>query len=216
MKRNTSMAVIGLLAFALGAMAVYSFSPANEVQAATVGPAAIPDAYVLALDNETGLPVGAVVFSLDGLTCVALPNGAMECACPCDTELCENEKAEPVSIPDFLPDPFTIPTDGSIPDDTPTEGDIPDNAPDDTPTGGDIPDDTPDVPDDTPDVAPDDAPSGNSGCNQGRGNGSEGCDPGNSNHNQPSNDEGATNRGGRNVPNRSNGNGNSNGKGNGK
>lgn len=34
-------------------------------------------------------------------------------------------------------------------------------------------------------------------CNQGLGNGPEGCDPGNSNHNQPSNDEGDCNRGGK-------------------
>lgn len=32
-------------------------------------------------------------------------------------------------------------------------------------------------------------------CNQGIGNGPEGCDPGNSNHNQPSNDEGSQGRG---------------------
>ncbi|UBF26554.1 hypothetical protein K9N68_00630 [Kovacikia minuta CCNUW1] len=32
-------------------------------------------------------------------------------------------------------------------------------------------------------------------CNQGLGNGSEGCDPGNSNHNQPSNDEPGGGRG---------------------
>ena len=34
-------------------------------------------------------------------------------------------------------------------------------------------------------------------CNQGRGNGREGCDPGNSNHKHDSNDEGDWNRGGR-------------------
>ena len=41
---------------------------------------------------------------------------------------------------------------------------------------------------------------GGSNCNQGLGNGSEGCDPGNSNNNQPSNDEpggGRGNNGGR-------------------
>ena len=39
-------------------------------------------------------------------------------------------------------------------------------------------------------------------CNQGRGNGSEGCDPGKSNHRRPSNDEEEYNRGGNWVPNR--------------
>ncbi len=33
------------------------------------------------------------------------------------------------------------------------------------------------------------------GCNQGIGNGSEGCDPGNSNNHNPSNDEGSDGRG---------------------
>ena len=39
-------------------------------------------------------------------------------------------------------------------------------------------------------------------CNQGRGNGGEDCDPGNSNHNHESNDEGEYNRGGNKVPNK--------------
>ena len=38
--------------------------------------------------------------------------------------------------------------------------------------------------------------TGGGGCNQGIGNGVEGCDPGNSNNNQDSNDEGDDNRGG--------------------
>ena len=37
-------------------------------------------------------------------------------------------------------------------------------------------------------------------CNQGVGNGPEGCDPGNSNNHNPSNDENPTNRGGKKVP----------------
>ena len=49
--------------------------------------------------------------------------------------------------------------------------------------------------------------TGGGGCNQGIGNGVEGCDPGNSNNNQESNDEGDGNRGG------GNGNGNGNGGG---
>ncbi len=40
-----------------------------------------------------------------------------------------------------------------------------------------------------PTVIPTETP-GKQKCNQGVGNGNEGCDPGNSDHNQPSNDEG--------------------------
>lgn len=44
---------------------------------------------------------------------------------------------------------------------------------------------TPVVPTTTPEMKPT-----KQACNQGIGNGAEGCDPGNSNHNQSSNDEG--------------------------
>ena len=42
------------------------------------------------------------------------------------------------------------------------------------------------TPSDTPEVTPEPTKQK---CNQGIGNGTDGCDPGNSNHNQPSNDE---------------------------
>lgn len=40
-----------------------------------------------------------------------------------------------------------------------------------------------------------DTQESNKHCNQGKGNGGEGCDPGNSNHNQPSNDDPVNKRG---------------------
>jgi hypothetical protein len=53
------------------------------------------------------------------------------------------------------------------------------------PTNTDAPEATPtDVPEVTPEATP------KQKCNQGIGEGAENCDPGNSNHNQPSNDEG--------------------------
>lgn len=209
MKRNMNALLVGLLAFVLGALAVYSFSP-KTAQAAMVEPVAIPDEYVLALDKETGLPVGAIVFALDGLVCVALPNGAMECACPCDTDTCDASETVPVFVPDNMPD--------RVPDDTPADSST-DTPPVETPSDGDT--DTPptvvpgDSDDDTPPDDGDNGDNSHNSCNQGRGNGAEGCDPGNSNHNQPSNDEGAVNRGGNPTPNRNSDNGN-NGKAKGK
>jgi len=220
MKRN--MATIGLFVLALlaGAMTVYFAMPENEVQAAVVEPAAIPDTYVLALDKETGLPVGAVVFSLDGLTCVALPSGAMECACPCDTGTCDANEVVPVSVPVFVPNdlPNRVDDTPGTPAETPGSDDgnsgIP---PTDAPSNGDGDngdDDT--ISDDgDSDNGDDDGSDRQNGCNQGRGNGPESCDPGNSNHNQDSNDEGAVNRGGNPTPNRNGDNGN-NGKAKGK
>ena len=46
-----------------------------------------------------------------------------------------------------------------------------------------------------PTAAPEPEPTKKPHCNQGLGNGQEGCDPGNSNNTNPSNDEGPCNRG---------------------
>jgi len=116
MKRNLTTVGLTVLALLAGAFAVYSFPPENEVQAATVEPVAVPDAYVLAMDNETGLPVGSVTFDFNGMACIALPNGALTCACPCDTGTCDVSDAAPVSsVPSFVPDASP----DREPDDTP-------------------------------------------------------------------------------------------------
>jgi len=43
--------------------------------------------------GENGLPLGAIVFTVEGQTCIALPNGALECFCPCDVD-CKVEAVE--------------------------------------------------------------------------------------------------------------------------
>lgn len=65
--------------------------------------------------------------------------------------------------------------------------------PKNTPTSPPTINNTPIPPSTEPPVRPTEPPAteppSSTSCNQGRGNGSEGCDPGNSNHNQISNDE---------------------------
>jgi len=221
MKRNLTTFGLFVLALLAGAMTVYFAMPENEVQAA-VEPAATPDIYVLTLDNETGLPVGAVVFTLNGLTCVALPNGAMECACPCDTGTCDASEVVPVSVPVFVPNdmpdrvddtPATPGTSAETPGSDDGNSGIP---PTDTPSNdndGDVGDSDTGDDDNSGD---NDGNNGNNRCNQGRGNGPESCDPGDSNHNQDSNDEGQNNRGGNPTPNRNNNNSGDKDKGKGK
>lgn len=94
---------------------------------------------------------------------VLVDNGQLCCGCPCDG--CETASVageSPTSVPPTQPPP-----DGTQPP-PPTATNIPPTL-EPTPTSTPVPE------------------SGK--CNQGRGNGDEGCDPGNSNNNQDSNDE---------------------------
>jgi len=234
MKRNLTTVGLTVLALLAGAFAIYSFLPENEVQAATVEPVAIPDAYVLTLDSETGLPVGSVTFDFNGMACIALPNGALTCACPCDTGTCDASEVAPVSsVPSFVPDaspdrePDDTPATPGTPAETPNDGSDNSGTPDNDGDGDTEDGDAGDGDGEDGDAGEGDTGEGDTGdgdggedgdgdngknrCNQGRGNGAEGCDPGNSNHNQDSNDEGAVNRGGRDTPSR-----NGKDKGNGK
>ncbi|NIV32467.1 MAG: hypothetical protein GWN58_24415, partial [Anaerolineae bacterium] len=74
---------------ALAALAVALFVPAESSQASVVAePISVEveldeNAAPLEIDPETGLPKGALVFAVEDHTCIALPNGAMDCFCPC-------------------------------------------------------------------------------------------------------------------------------------
>ena len=98
-----------------------------------------------------------------GLVCIVEDNGEFKCVCPCDG--CET--ASVAGGPSTGVPPTQPPPDGTQPP-PPTVTNTPPTL-EPTPTSTPVPE------------------SGK--CNQGRGNGQEGCDPGNSNNNQDSNDE---------------------------
>jgi hypothetical protein len=101
--------------------------------------------------------------------------GGVAVYCPCEEEVCEvppipeTQETTPVVTETPAPTTTPVPTGTPVPTETP--------EPTVTPT-------TPPSP--TPTVEPTEKPH----CNQGVGNGPEGCSPGNSDHNQPPNDEG--------------------------
>ena len=108
------------------------------------------------------------VYTLDdyGIICV-VDNGNLWCGCPCPT--CENGVQTIVATgdqPSQTPPPPVVTT-------------VPPPSATTPPPGTETP-----PPDETEEK-----------CNQGLGNGSEGCDPGNSNNNQDSNDEPGGGRG---------------------
>jgi hypothetical protein len=129
----------------------------------SVAEAATP---ALALDPETGLPAGTLVFSVEGHTCVVLPTREMECFCSCASEACDARvevvPARPMVVgTDTAPGASTVPSAGGIP--------LWDPAPEQGPGSGDG----------------DDRPRGNNGL----GNGEDPAPPGIAKQGKPQNDD---------------------------
>ncbi len=150
------------------------------------------------------LPDGVQVYEVDGHVCVSDMRGGLQC-------WCRGECDEPVSCAESLDSPLPtpiVPVETDVPgktreplDPTPTVPDVPPVSPTETPeptrptpgptdtpvptTTKIVPTDTPVVPTNTPELDKTKKPP----CNQGIGNGAEGCDPGNSNNRNPSRDE---------------------------
>ncbi|NIV33065.1 MAG: hypothetical protein GWN58_27550 [Anaerolineae bacterium] len=145
-----------------------------------------------------------------GLVCVELDD-MLACSCPCTSEACEpqiNTQLEIVRVPEFItrevyievPTYITVTVPGDPPVEVPPaevpEQEAPNTPTEPDPTPAEIPEQEPKAPENDPGPdptstpQPEPKPKDKDKCNQGVGNGSEGCDPGNSNHNQPSNDEG--------------------------
>jgi hypothetical protein len=142
-----------------------------------------------ALDSDQAEPES---FEVGGRACIFY-RGQLDCSCPCPTDECTASNAATfaqtrvVTVPQVI----TVNVIQRVPADLTL---APEEDPAPTVSTEPVEDDdveervpvTSEERDSDRDSNPaDDRPR----CNQGVGNGSEGCDPGNSNHNQPSNDE---------------------------
>jgi hypothetical protein len=129
---------------------------------------------------------------------------AMECPCKapvveCGTVATVTETIE-IPVPTYITvteiSTVTVPGNSPVPTTTvPVSEPVTVYTPEPTP----VPTSTP-VVEVTPTPEVEDEGKDKQKCNQGLGNGSEGCDPGNSNHNQVSNDEGTNADGSAKVP----------------
>lgn len=195
--------LIGFAVFALLGMRVDEHVEAAE-------PAA------LAIDPMTGLPAGAVRFEMDGMSCLALPDGQFNCFCPCETGSCAAPvvvtETRVVTVPVVVTRTVTVPVSvPNVPEDTPA--DVPDETPAPVPDTEPQPDPEPSPePDPQPEPEPepedDDKPKGNNGV----GNGEDPQPPGN----PPVNDGPGTSPGNPGSKGGHNGNKGGNGNGGGK
>lgn len=163
MQRNVILSVlIGvLIGFAL--FALLGASGPQEVVAAE-------SAAKMELDPKTGLPVGAVKFEMDGMSCLAMPDGSFDCFCPCETGACQAPvvvtETQVVTVPVVATQTVTVtvPVTSSVPT---VPEDEPDDTPDSIPEPEPQPEPTPDpvpTPEPTPEPVPDeDEPKGNNG-----------------------------------------------------
>lgn len=187
--------------------AVQVESPAEHITVEVVW----PDVVIEAAPGDTE----PYVFQVGDHTCVAY-QGALECFCPCETSGCDADKV--VQGFGYADQPVTETPDAGEQPDSDDDGklserpdvDTPDtpNEPPRDPTDDDddvLPPTDPDGGDDDGDNTPVDPPTDDGDqhrhrCDQGPGNGGEGCSPGNSDRNHDPNDEGGPNRGGQEVP----------------
>jgi hypothetical protein len=158
-----------LLGFLVGLLVVFSVSAAS------------------ALDSSEPEPES---FEAGGRTCIFY-RGQLDCGCPCPPEECNTCDATTIIQTRVItvPQVITVNVIERIPTDLTL---APEVNPDPTHyiepvEGTDLEEWVPGISEERDrDGGPSNDPSR---CNQGVGNASEGCDPGNSNHNQPSNDE---------------------------
>ena len=125
----------------------------------------------------------------------AIAESGSDCCCCCESSTPEAQVQVPEEVPTQATLLVAFPEGGTpIPptdEDTPAE---PSNPPVGPPVVTDVPTDVPTEEPTGEPPAPTDVPT-EEHCNQGGGNGPEGCSPGNSDHNQPPNDEEGGGRG---------------------